>query len=199
LKSLVRRTLFDRRLWAGFEAELGRRGFALRMPADRFLVSDAALSPIEPASLDLVYSEDVFEHIALSSLKALLPRLATWLKPGGLALIRPNVFTGITGGHLVEWNRRSFAVGAGERGSDAWDHLRQQQFSANTHLNRLTRADYRALFRAHFEILDEQVKLPDLGREFLTPGVARELADYPEEELFSNQVLFTLRPKPLKA
>src|SRR4051794_12418133 len=87
LKSFVRRTLFDGRIWADFESELGRRGLNLEMPSDRFLVSDAALSPIEPGSLDLVYSEDVFEHIALPSLQALLPKLATWLKPDGLALI----------------------------------------------------------------------------------------------------------------
>ena len=55
--------------------------------------------------IDLVCSEDVFEHIRLSSLERLVPRMAAWLAPHGIALIRPNVFTGITGGHLVEWSR----------------------------------------------------------------------------------------------
>lgn len=36
--------------------------------------------------------------------------------------------------------------------------------------------------------------LPNLGQEFLTGDVARDLAAYPEEELFSNKVLFVLRP-----
>ena len=31
--------------------------------------------------------------------------------PTGIALIRPNVFTGITGGHLIEWSRRCASRG----------------------------------------------------------------------------------------
>jgi hypothetical protein len=50
------------------------------------------------------------------------------------------------------------------------------------------------MFRPHFEILEENVILPNLGREFFTGGVARELARFPEEERFSNQVRFVPRP-----
>jgi hypothetical protein len=39
------------------------------------------------------------------------------------------------------------------------------------------------------------VSLPDLGRDELTPAVAEELRAIPEEELFSNQVRFVLRPR----
>ena len=46
---------------------------------------------------------------------------------------------------------------------------------------------------AHFELLEERVKYPDLGREYYTPEVAAELGDFSEEELFSNCVLFVLR------
>jgi hypothetical protein len=52
------------------------------------------------------------------------------------------------------------------------------------------------MFRRHFEILEENVTLPNLGREFFTGVVARELARFPEEALFSNQVRFVLRPFP---
>ena len=43
--------------------------------------------------------------------------------------------------------------------------------------------------------LAEEVTLPDLGRELLTPELRQRLADYPDEELFSNQVRFVLRPR----
>ena len=194
-KSLLRRTLFDRRERRAFRAELERRGLEERADPEAFLVSDAADLDLADGSLDLIVSEDVFEHIARGSLERLLPAMARWLRPGGLALIRPNVFTGITGGHLVEWYRSSFERPGLVRRSEPWEHLRGRRFTANTHLNGLTRSDYRRLFSAHFEILDEQVKLPGLGREFLTPDVAAELSAWDEDELFSNQVLFVLRPQ----
>jgi hypothetical protein len=73
--------------------------------------------------------------------------------------------------------------------------LRDDSFPANTYLNRLTLADFRQKFRMHFDILEERTMLPDLGREFLTDEVRRELASYPDEELFSNNVLFVLRKR----
>jgi hypothetical protein len=36
----------------------------------------------------------------------------------------------------------------------------------------------------------------DLGRDFATPDVLADLRTYPPEELFSNHVLFVLRPHP---
>jgi hypothetical protein len=193
-KSLLRRTLFDRREWRAFRAELRRRGLAERVDPDAFVVSDAADLDLAAASLDLIVSEDVFEHISLASLERLVPAMARWLRPQGLGLIRPNVFTGITGGHLVEWYRSSFERPGLVRKSEPWEHLRRRRWTANTHLNELTRADYRRIFAAEFEILDEVVKLPDLGREFLTPAVAADLSAWGEDELLSNQVLFVLRP-----
>lgn len=193
-KSLVRHVLFDRRERRALARELAARGATLRTPRERFEVADAAELRRAPGSVDLIVSEDVFEHIGKDSLRRLVPAMASWLSPGGLALIRPNVFTGITGGHLVEWNRRSFAVGR-ERRSEPWEHLRADRMKPNTHLNRLTRAQYRELFEPQFEILEEIVKLPDLGREFLTGTAAQELSGWSEEELFSNQVMFVLRPR----
>jgi hypothetical protein len=195
-KSLVRHTLFDARERKAFREELARRGRDVRIEAGRFEIADAANLVVPEGSLDLIFSEDVFEHVGQDSLTTLVPLMARWLKPDGLALIRPNIFTGITGGHLVEWYRRSLATGRSRRRSEPWDHLRGQRIQPNTFLNRLWRRDYRELFGTHFEILDEQVALPDLGREYLTGAAARELEAVPEEELFSNQVRFVLRPLP---
>ena len=195
VKSLIRRPLFDRREDRALRDELARRGATAPIAPEAFVVSDAAELDLPARSIDLIYSEDVFEHIATDSLVRVVEKMAGWLKPDGLALVRPNVFTGITGGHLVEWYRQSFTKPGRTRRSEPWEHLRARRWPANTYLNELTRADYRALFERHFEILGEVVKLPDLGRELLTPEIAEELSAYGADELFSNQVLFVLRPR----
>jgi len=198
LKSVVRALLFDRRerraLARAVEAETGR---PFVLPIERMRVSDAAddgfwrgLPP-----LDFVYSEDVFEHIPPEGLERVVAAMARALKPDGLAFIRPDVFTGITGGHDPEWYAYTLAEPRRRR-SEPWEHLRRDRFPANTFLNRLTRADYRRLFAARFDVLEERVAMPNLGREFLTPEVRAALDAYDEEELLSNNVLFLLRPKP---
>lgn len=194
IKSSIRRVLFDPREHRQFTASLRARGFAEKIDRRRFHVADAAAFESR-ADYDLIISEDVFEHVASGSLAALLPKMASWLAPGGIALIRPNIFTGITGGHALDWSRNSFWLPNPRRTTEPWDHLRSRQHTSNTHLNRLTRRDYRELFSTHFDILEEDVSLPGLGREFLTGEVARELSDWPEEELFSNQVRMVLRPR----
>src|SRR5262249_16771969 len=132
------------------------------------------------------------EHIPVPSLEALVAKMARWLKPTGLALIRPDIFTGISGGHLLEWfdlsDHRS-------RRSEPWEHLRKKRFRGNVYLNQLTRAHYRRLFSRHFDIIEERVADPDQGRRFYTPEVAEELKAYGEDELFSNGVQFVLRTR----
>jgi hypothetical protein len=142
-----------------------------------------------------VFSEDVFEHIEPGTLEALIPRVAEWLRPEGVALIRPNVFTGIVGGHLLEWSRASMRHPPARRRSEPWEHLRSRRFTANTYLNEMTRARYRELFGGSFEIVEERVAQPDLGREYLDEDVRRDLAGWADEELFSSQTLFVLRPR----
>jgi hypothetical protein len=74
--------------------------------------------------------------------------------------------------------------------------LRKRRFNANTYLNCLSRADYREIFSRHFDILEEKVMHPNLGREWLTDEVRAELPQWSEEELLSNRVEFALRPLP---
>lgn len=193
-KSLVRHVLFDRGERRALRSALLARGLVPRLDPTRLIVADAGELQLPSGALDLVFSEDVFEHIQLPTLERLLPRIAAWLRPDGLALIRPNVFTGIVGGHLLEWSRASMHRGPRRRRSDPWEHLRRRRFRANTYLNELTRAQYRELFAGSFDILEERVAQPDLGREYLDEQAREELAAWPEEELFSNQTLFVLRP-----
>jgi hypothetical protein len=176
-----------------FRRELASKGLTESYEPSRLHVSDAAEIALPDASLDLVISEEVFQSVEMSSLERIVPAMAQWLRPGGLALVRPNVFTGITGGVLQEWSRWSIANPPRNRRSEPWEHLRGNRVKPNTHVNGLTRADYRELFGKHFELIEERVKQPDLGREYFTSEVAAELAAWPEEELFSNCTLFVLR------
>jgi hypothetical protein len=193
-KSLLRHALFDRGERRALDRALRARGLARRLDPGRLVVADATTLELPPASIDLVISEDVFEHIERGALARIVDRMAGWLRPGGLALVRPNVFTGITGGHLIGWSRRALRNPPDERHSEPWEHLRRRRFGPNTYLNELTRAEYRALFSERFEILEERVAQPDLGREHFDERARAELSEWPEEELFSNQTLFVLRP-----
>jgi hypothetical protein len=195
VKSLIRHALFDTRERSSFENELQPHRSAAAVDRSRLLLSDASQLDLPSGVFDLIISEDVFEHIKRDALELLVPKMANWLNSTGLALIRPNIFTGITGGHLLEWSHVSFLHPPRRRKSEPWEHLRRRRFSPNTTLNRMSRSEYRTLFSTHFEILEEIVKLPDLGREYLTAEVANELRAYDDEELFSNQVLFVLRPR----
>lgn len=53
--------------------------------------------------VDLVYSEDVFEHIPRQSISEICRVVQKRLAPRGLLIANINVFTGITGGHLPKW------------------------------------------------------------------------------------------------
>jgi hypothetical protein len=194
LKTGVRSALFDQRDRSALGRSLELRGYKLKIDSSRLLVGDATACTANLGMVDLIYSECVFEHIPHDSLRLLVKHIATELSPKGLALIRPDVFTGIAGGHNPEWY--SFQVNRDiPRKYEPWEHLRKGRFTANTYLNKLSRADYRELFGQHFDIIEERVYIPDLGRQWLTPEVRKELAAWSEEELFSNKVEFVLRRK----
>ena len=194
LKTAVRALLFDGRDRQRMSAALEYRGYRMNIDPARFLVGDAATYDFGSDQLDLIYSEDVFEHIPKSSLEKIVTTLSRILSPQGLAIITPNIFTGIAGGHLPDWYAHRVEKDQ-ERMSEPWEHLRKKRYAANTYLNGLCRADYRGLFAPHFEIVEEKELLPGLGRRWLTPEVKAELSQWNEDELFSNNVRFILRTK----
>lgn len=194
-KTVVRAAITDRRDWKSLATELKQRGLPIRVERSRMLIGNAAELDLPSNSIDLIVAEAVFEHVPRSSLEELVARLADWISPGGLALVRPDIFTGISGGHLTEWF--PFRVMRDEsKRSEPWEHLRKRRYPPNTTLNEMMRAEYRSLFQEHFVIAEEIVKYPDLGRKYLVGDVARDLAGYTYDELFSNRVLFVLRPLP---
>lgn len=196
-KTLVRRVAFDRSERIAFESALRKRGWTSGVvDRGKFYVGHVVEAPVEDSSINLVFSEDVFEHIDVSSIHSAVEAMWRWLEPNGLALIRPNIFTGIIGGHLVEWDRWAAGELPFERISTRpWEHLRADASKPNSDLNQLTRQDYRRIFASKFDILAEEIKRPQLGAEFLDETFGNELANYGHDELFSNQVLFVLRPR----
>jgi ubiquinone/menaquinone biosynthesis C-methylase UbiE len=194
-KSLARYALFDLTARRRLREALARKYGRPDLEYGRLEVCDARDLELPDASLDLAISEDVFEHMTADSIAGTLAKLHRWLKPGAIALIRPNVFTGISGGHLAEWNVESVRDHPAPRRGAPWEHLRERRYAPNTFLNELTRADYRRCFAAAgFEILEDRSRYPELGATLLTPQLRAELSRWPDEELFSNQTLFALRP-----
>lgn len=166
--------------------------------ADRLIVGDASdaatWDKMGDRPVDICISEDVFEHIPAERLPPLCRIMASRMAKSSLALIRPCVFTGITGGHLAEW----FAPEVDKprrRRSAPWEHLRADRYRPNTYLNRLRLADYRNIFSEHFQIIEEVPLQKRLGAQYFANEVRKELCEYAEEELFSNNILFVLQKK----
>lgn len=194
-KSVARYVLIDRAQQRAFTRRFAPQGFASVAAQARLIVDDATTTDLPDAAYDLVYSEDVLEHVPAERVPPLVERMASWIRPSGIALIRPNVWTGIIGGHDLDWIPELLDDTARTRRGVAWGHLRDPGFDVNTQLNRLWRRDYRRIFEQHFEILEERPRDPELGREYLSAEAREALADIPDDELFSNQVLFVLRKR----
>jgi len=176
--------------------ELKARGGRLRVEDQRFLVGDILDLHVEPQSMDLVVAEDVFEHLPRDTIKAVLPKIRSWLRPGGLALIRPCVFTGISGGHLVEWYPSLInAPRRKPRISEPWEHLRKKRYCANCYLNEMRLSNYREDFLEVFDIVAERVQEPELGARFLTREIRPELAEFDDADLLTNRIMFVLAPR----
>ncbi len=195
-KSLVRKLFVDRRVYDTFRRFLNTMDAELRWDANRILRADVASESFwqaNPGPYDFILSEDVFEHIPPDSLAATARHMAQHMATNGVALIRPMVFTGICGGHQIDWYTDTLNEVGEHRQCPPWDHLLENRFVADTYLNRWTRRQYAALFGSHFSIEKDEPVRQDLGREFLTAQVRQQLKAYDDYELFSNQVTFLLR------
>lgn len=196
LKSLVRHYCFDSLETRGLVQALKRRGFRYSVDPNIFEVGDAG-DPSRQAttaagSLDLIYSEDVFEHLPAASFAGVLRNMAHWLRDGGMALIRPHIYSGIAGGHLPEWYPYTLRQEMHRR-SAPWEHLRQRRFKADTYLNELRLEQYREAFGQYFKIEEEIPR--NLGADFLSEEIQSELSEYSREELLANKHLFVLRKR----
>jgi len=197
IKSVVRWFINERQLRRALLAQLSwQRNRTVELPPECLAVGDAADADFwgRHRGANYIFSEDVFEHIPADSLARILPIMADSMSPDGMVYVKPMVFTGICGGHHLEWYPHTLNLPVNRR-TEPWEHLRRDRHPANTYLNKLSLADYRRLFSQHFDILQETCVRPNLGSQFMTPEIRQELSQYPDEELFSNGVIFLLRPR----
>jgi hypothetical protein len=197
-KSLARRLIFDNHEYRGL-----RSSFALapsksdKLDPSRLKtgdVSDPKTWAKLPGPFDFVYSSDVFEHIPPDHLRTALGLMAKAMSERSVAVLTPMVFTGIAGGHDLDWYPYRANEPLGER-TPPWGHLTGESKAADTYVNKLSRKDFRAMLAEVFEIVEERGLDPDLGRRHLTPERRAALKDYDEDELFSNRVFFVVRKK----
>lgn len=193
-KTLVRYAIRDRHENVRIARLLGSDYDRLARLASRRLVQGNACDPKcwPKGEWDLIYSEDVFEHISKEQLRRLCLLIAKRLSARGIAVIRPMVWTGILGGHQLEW----YASDSLEGRKNPWGHLLGSWSPPNTYLNKLRRREYREMFEeVGLEVLVDEACHPDLGRPYLTDELRRRLADlgYDDYEIFSNKVTFVVR------
>jgi hypothetical protein len=193
-KSLVRHALFDKHERRSLGRILKSRGCKLKLDESKFLVGDACIFEFPPESVDFIYSEDVFEHIPLDAIHTLSRNLSHALSPNGLALISPAVYTGIAGGHLVEWYPHTLESTMA-RDSEPWEHLRKRRYRADCYLNELLVQDYEDIFKKYFDIIEVLSIDSGLGKQHLTNEIKKELSAYSEAELLSHKWTFVLRKK----
>jgi hypothetical protein len=114
------------------------------------------------------------------------------LKPEGIAYIYIHNFASLSGGHHIAWKYPDTQPSAVV---PPWDHLRENRFpDIPSWINRVREAEYRRAFEREFEVLAWQATGTE-GEALLTPGIRRELSDYPLEELLTKG--FTVIARPL--
>ena len=188
----LRTAAWDLLFSKGYYREL-ERNIGSPLPHDKVILQiyDGSHLPLADASVDLVVSHEVFEHIA--DVPAVVAEIARVLRPGGRIYIYIHNFTSLSGGHHIAWKHPDTRP---SRKVPPWDHLRARRFAdIPSWLNGLRECDYRAIFERWFEI-DEWRATAEEGRALLTTDIRRELGQFSERELLTKGFLVrgTLRP-----
>jgi SAM-dependent methyltransferase len=188
LRTAVWDGLFARGYYRELEQAVGQH---LPHEAVEIHVYDGVHLPLPDASIDLVVSHEVFEHIA--DVPAVLSELARVLRPDGRIYIYIHSFTSLSGGHHIAWKHPDTKP---SRVVAPWDHLRaRKHVDIPSWLNGLREHEYRAMFEKVFEI-DEWRVVAEEGRALLTDDIRQELAQFSERELLSKGFLVRGRLKP---
>jgi SAM-dependent methyltransferase len=185
----LRTAVWDLLFARGYYHEL-ERCIGARLPHEQveLHVYDGMHLPLPDASIDLVVSHEVFEHI--SDVPAVLAELARVLRPDGQIYIYIHNFTSLSGGHHIAWKhpdtRPSKIVAP-------WDHLRSRVHTdIPSWLNGLREHEYRAMFEELFEI-EEWRETAEEGRGLLTDEIRSELVQFNERELLTKGFLVRAR------
>jgi SAM-dependent methyltransferase len=194
LKSACRHLLFDTRGWKAFHRTLKGKLSGYNPDRVNFVIGNAGTESTweNIGQVDLIFSQDVFEHIAINDLRLVMAEIRKHIAPGGFVMTTPNVYTGIGGGHDTKWYFHRVDL---NRSAGAWGHLMDSNFKTNTYLNKMTRREYCALFEeTGFKVLRDEQLLGRVGEKHLTEEKRKALSAYDDYELFSNRVKFWLEP-----
>lgn len=181
----LRTAIWDLLFAHGYYRELERHiGKPLPHEKVELQVYDGVHLPLPDASIDLVVSHEVFEHIA--DVPAVLAEMARVLKPDGRIYIYIHNFTSLSGGHHIAWKHPDTHP---SRVVAPWDHLRARRHAdIPSWLNGLRETEYRGMFEKLFQI-DEWRATAEEGRGLLTDAVRKELEQYNERELLTKGFL----------
>ena len=187
LKSWCRHGLFDKPFFQRISCHYGRP-----LPLDRVDVRLMSATHLELPDdyFDFIYSSLVFEHI--DDVPAAVREVNRVLKPQGRAWINIHLFPSLSGGHHPEWTQWR---GSSTPRVPPWDHLRENKYPIDSHLNRLRLADYRRIFNEYLKVLEETQLMemtgmlaPELEEIMLAKGYSRE-------DLLTREVAFWCRKK----
>lgn len=171
------------RLWC---AELG----VTKLPRPRLVQGDVARDTPAAASVDLVMSWSAFEHIP--DPEPAIRNAVHALRPGGVLFVGIHLYTSNTGHHDL----RAFT--GSEESLPLWGHLRageRDRIHPSSYLNGWRLAQWRALFArltpGAREFLEPDGDTP--LRRKMTPELRRELADYADDELYTDDAFYVWR------
>lgn len=106
IKTIARWFLNERNFRRALLAQLSQQpNSPLQLPPQRFAVGNASTDDFWAShrGANYIFSEDVFEHIPSDSLQQILCLMAASMDPMGVVYVKPMIFTGICGGHHLEW------------------------------------------------------------------------------------------------
>jgi len=141
---------------------------------------------------DLIYSEDVIEHISLEDIERMCRSINEYVRDGALLLLRPNMYSGIVGGHIPEWYHTN--IDRSNKKARPWGHLSDGDHEPSVFLNKLSFDDYKEIFSKYFDVLEANRSDFGLGRQFLTAEARQRIPkNWSDEDLLTNNVMFVLR------
>jgi SAM-dependent methyltransferase len=187
IKSCFRHWLFDGDFFRRLASRYGR---PLDLDRVEVRIMNAASLEFPDDHFDFIYSSLVFEHIA--DVPAAVREVNRVLSPQGLVWINVNLFPSLSGGHHPDWTQSRPPANIRV---PPWDHLRDNQYPVDSHLNRLRLADYRRIFHDRLTVLEERPRLETA--EVLTPELTELLLmkGYTQEDLLTREVTFLCRKK----
>ncbi|MBA3710269.1 MAG: methyltransferase domain-containing protein [Planctomycetes bacterium] len=150
---------------------------------------DASALALADHSIDTIYSEAVFEHIA--DVAGAAREMARVLRPGGFAELVIHLYPSLSGGHHPDWQAPDTAP---SRRVPPWDHLLDRRFPVADFCNGWRESDYLAAFTPLFVVAANDALFEGEGR--LDEDILRRLPGYSRQDLLKRAIRLILTPRP---